>query len=137
MFSLSSTLTYAGLQAFRDSLHDRADEVIRKAAFDVEARAKQAAPIDTGALRNSIYTRTRKESGYGAARSAAQGANGQARMLPEHERPDDLAAVVAVGAEYGVYVELGTRRMGARPFLGPAAEAVRPAFVEAMKALHP
>lgn len=35
---------------------------------------------------------------------------------------------VAVGAEYGPYVELGTSRAGAQPFLTPAVEAQREPF---------
>lgn len=34
---------------------------------------------------------------------------------------------VRVGAEYGVYLEFGTAKMAARPFMRPAAERVRQA----------
>lgn len=36
----------------------------------------------------------------------------------------DLSAVVVSGAEYGIYVEFGTTRMRARPYLFPALEEV-------------
>jgi hypothetical protein len=39
-----------------------------------------------------------------------------------------------VGAEYGIFQELGTRFMSAQPFLAPAAEAARPDFERAVKA---
>jgi len=31
-------------------------EVVRRAAFDIERGAKERAPVDTGALKNSIHT---------------------------------------------------------------------------------
>lgn len=42
--------------------------------------------------------------------------------------PDMLVAEVRVGSEYGIYLEMGTFRMRARPFLGPAAAEVTPRF---------
>lgn len=42
--------------------------------------------------------------------------------------PDLLVAEVRVGSEYGLYLEMGTFRMRARPFLGPAAAEVTPRF---------
>lgn len=84
-----------------------ASQVVRKTAFDVEAQAKLRAPVDTGFLRNSIHT----------------------------EQESELRASVNVGAEYGLFVEYGTSRMAAQPFLNPAVESVRPAFEAAVTAL--
>ena len=39
--------------------------------------------------------------------------------------------VVADGVEYGIYQEMGTEKIGARPCAKPAAEAVRPGFTKA------
>ena len=92
--------------------------VVEKAARDIEATAKasmvgQSPPappgsppaVRTGTLANSIQS---------------------SKVGPSHWR-------VTVGAEYGIYLEYGTARMGARPFMAPAVEQVRPAFVQAMK----
>lgn len=80
-------------------------QVVRKVAFDVEAQAKTRAPVATGALRNSIQTHV-----TGA-----------------------LSAEVAVGVEYGVFVEMGTTKRAAKPFLEPAVNAVRPGFERAVR----
>lgn len=71
--------------------------LLGKIAHDIEAWAKLNAPVDTGFLRGSIRAR----------------------------RMGDFYWVVAVGAEYGAYVELGTTRAAAQPYLLPAVLTVR------------
>lgn len=60
-----------------------------------EGYAKQSCPVDTGRLRNSITHAT---------------TNG------------GKTVVVGTNVEYGPFVELGTSRMRARPYLRPAAQ---------------
>jgi HK97 gp10 family phage protein len=90
-----------------DSQRAEVSRVVRRTAFQIEAQAKVLAPVDTGFMRNSIGT----------------------------EMVSQLTAVISVGAEYGAYVEFGTTRMRAQPFLGPAVERNRAAFEAAIKAL--
>lgn len=78
--------------------------VVRKAATDIERDAKILAPVDTGNLRNSIGAVVR-----------------------------GLRAEVGPTAEYGVYVEHGTSRMGPQPYMGPAAERHTAPFELAMR----
>jgi HK97 gp10 family phage protein len=73
-------------------------EVIEGLAFEVEARAKEFCPVDTGALRASIFT--------------------------EILQGGDVVARVGPSMEYGPYVELGTSRMGAQPYLMPALQTI-------------
>ena len=73
-----------------------------------QASAPGEAPaVDTGLLINSIQT-------------AEEG---------------DLRAVLGVGAEYGIWLEFGTRRMAPRPFLGPAFEQAKPIFEAGIREL--
>lgn len=65
---------------------------LRKAAFDITSRAMSIAPVDTGNLRGSIVP---TKQGTFSWRITAQ-------------------------AGYALYVELGTRKMSAQPFLVPA-----------------
>lgn len=60
-----------------------------------ERFAKRACPVDTGRLRNSIT-----------------------HII----RTDDDSAFIGTNVEYATYVENGTSRVKARPFLKPAAE---------------
>ncbi len=84
-----------------------AEAAIAKAAHDIEAHAKAAAPVDTGLLRNSITSR----------------------------REGRLAWVVESPVDYSVYQEYGTSRMAARPYMTPAVEIVRPRLLSALRGI--
>jgi HK97 gp10 family phage protein len=99
------------------------DQNIRAVAFAIEAKAKVKAPFETGALRSSIYTRTSKKA-YSNGKPLVglpdvQG-NPPREELP---RPKAGEAVIGPSVEYGIYQELGTGRMTARPYLGPAVNS--------------
>ena len=79
---------------------------VAKTALDCEAAAKRHAPVDTGALRNSIGT------------SIAG---------------DRMSAEIGPTVNYGAYVEFGTSRMSAQPYMGPAMDEVTPGFVSALE----
>lgn len=123
---------YNHLPQMARMLHETASKAVRKAAFDIEGGGKVNAAVDTGFMKASIYTVTHDESSYGQGTAGNAGA-----LLPEVEHPaSDLEAFVAVGASYGIYVELGTHKMPAQPYLTPAADAVRPALEAAMHKLE-
>lgn len=85
---------------------EKAKELVKKAAYEFEARAKVEVPVDTGNLRNSI--RTTFEN-------------------------DGMTGIVSTNVEYAIYVEYGTRFMAAQPYFTPAAEQVRGSFERAVK----
>ena len=62
-----------------------------KVGMAAEANAKEICPVDTGRLRNSIASTVRDDSAY-----------------------------IGTNVEYAKYVELGTSRMDAQPYLKPA-----------------
>lgn len=84
----------------------RARVAVQKAAHDIEGYAKRTVPVDTGNLKNSIQV-------------ADNGPMG--------------ATIGPRGVEYDYYVEMGTRYMGARPYMRPAIEQVAPTFFSAMR----
>ena len=88
----------AGLEA-------KASVVVRKTLADIEAGAKDKAPIDTGNLQNSIAG----------------------------EMDGPLSGKVIAGADYAAYVELGTHKAAAQPFMVPSAEEARAPFKAALK----
>lgn len=70
--------------------------IIDKAAAVCEAEAKQDCPVDTGNLRASIHTTKGK-----------------------------LEDTVGSGVEYAPYVEFGTYKMRAQPYMQPGADAAQ------------
>jgi HK97 gp10 family phage protein len=72
---------------------------LARKAIQVERGAKRLCPVDTGRLRSSIT--------HGLAHDVI-----------------GLYAEVGSNVEYAIYVELGTRRAHAQPFLRPALRSV-------------
>lgn len=91
------------LNELRAELRPKADKLVGAAAFKIEGSAKMRVPVKTHFLQNSILAR----------------------------RAGELAYRVDVYAEYGAFVELGTSKMAARPYLVPAVEAEAEAFRKA------
>jgi len=82
---------------------DLAEKIIKKTAFDTETLAKIYAPVDTGNLMNSISA----------------------------DRVREMTWRVTANADYAIYVEMGTRRKSAQPFLEPALRDTWPGAVKA------
>lgn len=71
---------------------------LARKAVQVEGGAKRLCPVDTGRLRSSI------------THSLAQDGKG-------------LLALIGTNVEYAIFVELGTSRAAAQPYLRPALRA--------------
>lgn len=78
------------------SVNAAARAAVKKTANDIARTAQSLVPVDTGALQDSIES-TSLTAGY--------------------------EAEVTVGEDYGGYVEFGTYKMAAQPYLGPAVDA--------------
>lgn len=101
-------IKYNRLPQIAEHLPEAVSAIVRKAAFDVEANAKAVVPVDTGKLKNSISS----------------------------EFPTPTRAIIAPHTEYAHFVEYGTRRQRAKPYMRPAAEKVKAAFFEACRRLE-
>lgn len=77
---------------------------LQKAVLAVEREAKRDCPVDTGRLRSSITGRIEGSTG-----------------------------IVGTNVEYAAFVEHGTGRGSAQPFLFPALEMVRAKIAEFFK----
>jgi HK97 gp10 family phage protein len=105
IFSFKKNIT--GLAKFRKERPQKARAILSKAAFFIEAEQKKLCPVDTGALRASIYV--------------------------ENRGTFEIAIVEAQG--YAFYVEFGTNKMAAQPHARPSAAEGLKYIDDALRAL--
>jgi hypothetical protein len=114
-----------------ESIKPACSQVVRKVALDAQANIQAQIvannQIDTGFMLNSVYTQTSDGSTYKGGENA----------LPETARPSkETEAHIAVGANYAVHQNYGTRFLPPRPFWEPGIERTRPGFEQAMKIIE-
>ena len=74
--------------------------------FNVEAKAKEIVPVDTSATKNSIW--------------------------PDFDNLRNLEVRIGPTTDYAPFVEFGTSRQRAQPFMIPAIEAEGPRLAQAV-----
>ena len=99
------------LRGFAPERRAKVAQVIAATCLEIERTAKGLAPVDTGRLRSSI-------------RSSLE------------DVATRLRGEVLTDVDYAAYVELGTRRLAASPYLLPAFEAALPRFIEALRDIY-
>ena len=77
-------------------IEEELNKAVERIAFLIEGEAKRICPVRTGRLRASIHTGKIREGVY----------------------------YVGTNVHYAPYVEFGTRKMAAQPYLRPAAKKV-------------
>jgi len=90
---------------------------LKKQAFKIELAAKEMSPVDTGRLRASISTNW-AGSPMNEGKTGRQAKSGDGIKRPDG--PKDLVYVVGTNVKYGPYIEHGTPKMSAQPYLFPA-----------------
>ncbi len=106
---MSKTVRFVGVDKFTRGiiqqnvkLKQAVNQEIKRSILRVEKRSKQLAPWDTGFLSNNTY-------------SLMTGA---------------LQGKIISPADYSIYVEEGTRKMAAQPFLYPAVKMEYAVFMK-------
>jgi len=85
------------------------EDAVSQSGEALATTAQRLAPVDTGTLRASIHVDSVQRTGRSVTATVATG--GEA-------------------SEYAVYVELGTRRMGAQPYMTPALAQHEPVHAQ-------
>lgn len=130
--NVTVTVDASKLLKIKGGLAERAHKILDKAAFDIEGTAKQLAPVDTGALRSSIYVSggsggTRYEQGRSEATGKAQGRGKNIRFVLEVKAGNPFERVIAPSVVYAGFVE------DRKPYLAPAVRVHKMAFLKAWR----
>lgn len=129
---------------FKKAMNGAVPRALEKIGLQAEGYAKMLCPTDTGLLKNSI---THAVSGQAPAQSSYHASKGSNRIKSGKNAgkrysagsmkagsvgfgtysgtigsPDEDAVYIGTNVEYAPYVELGTQRTTAKPFLKPAVE---------------
>lgn len=105
------TLQFNDMTAAVDDMTDQSANIL---AARICAQAKTLAPVDKGALRNSIMWRSAiQEGGF----NSAGGEKASEKITP---RPAKYTAYVGTNLFYAAYQEYGTRKSAPNPFLRPS-----------------
>jgi hypothetical protein len=135
--AVTISVDVSGAQKLIASLEKKSMEVLDKAAFDIEADAKSLAPVDTGALKNSIYVsgaRGRSGGSYATNKNAAKGAASakgkKVKFTHEIKSASKWERIIAASVVYAVYPEFQ-----GQPYMTPAVFRNRAAFIAAWSTL--
>lgn len=97
--------------------NDAIQKALEMIGLQAEGYAKESltasGAVDTGRLRGSITYATAAQ--HSSGQSPAEGSD-----YTTHGKPDDDDVVIGTNVEYAPYIEFGTAKMGARPYLRPA-----------------
>lgn len=85
---------------------------------DVPIGADNGSVLIGGTLRRSIHTAV-----WVDGRRLGEASDENGRAIPDYATTGKVVVVIGTNCDYGAYVEIGTVKMAARPFLGPAFDS--------------
>lgn len=106
--SAASSTKPGDIDGIMQKMHDAALKGVKAAALLIENAAKTNCPVRTGTLRRSIQTEV-------------------------EDQTTKIIATIGPQVDYAPYVEFGTSRMAARPYMRPAFESEKEAAMDAIK----
>lgn len=134
--------TLKALRALPKAISGKGGGPLRKALFAaakvVRDEVKQATPVRSGLLRDSIATFRDRNPQGGVNEHYTVGIRKQRKKYRDNYRNARLGRIgksysVQGAAFYGKFVEFGTSKMAAHPFMRPAFEASKQAALTAFE----
>lgn len=93
------------VKGWEENLPEPTMDLLARLGVAIADDARAACPVDTGALKASVYTRMRDDGAAVRIGADAKARSGDGAVLDY---------------TYALYVEMGTRHMAPQPFLRPA-----------------
>lgn len=118
--SLTSDLPKV-LEATQEAIHTALEAVGVQAEAHAVAEITAVGAVDTGRLRNSITHAVSGDPGRTFSYTDDNG-NGYAYTVDDAGDEADNTVYLGTNVEYAAYVEMGTVKMAARPYIRPAIE---------------
>ncbi len=123
------------------AIKDATEDLIEAIAYAIEAQTKvninqtpsagHTGLIDTGFYLNSVYVVTPRGDSYGQTDDSGSYKNREGQMVERRiagkmDMPSDAAAVVVIGAEYAIYLEIDHAPLyrAAEQVIGSAGELI-------------
>lgn len=144
----TSAIRFDRTAAIIASVRSKLTDTVNDSASNIQTISSQIAPVDTGALRESIYVTNGTDSDYNSRVARARSLKPTVQIVEEVDPEfvispsaggalsrDSYIVVVGVAAGHGVPQEFGTRFIRAQPYLRPAAIGEEGNFTEAMSHL--
>lgn len=96
------------IQDYETDKKSEVSQIVKETAYKIQAGAKQRAAVDTGHMKRNI-------------------------KVFEESETSALVGCKADDVEYALYVETGTSKTPAQPFLFPSTEDERPEYLRKLK----
>lgn len=133
------SITLEGLDEMKELFKQAKDEVKRevsqavaRSTLSVHSRAVKR--IQNGPASGIVYELYKPRRTHQASAPGQPPMSDTGRLASSMQfEIDELTGYVFTPVEYGPYLEFGTSRMAARPFLFPSVEEERPVFMKALK----
>lgn len=138
---MSVNIRLEGSEAMQAALRKASAEVREAAAKAVvgtaiELRGDVVKSINRGPASGVTYQKINPKRTHRASAPGQPPMTDTGRLANSitFDRAGPLTATVGSNVIYALYLEYGTRRMAARPFMRPAVERIRPKFLERIEA---
>ena len=118
-----------------ETLHDKIPVALEECGLAAEGYAKRLCAVDTGLLRNSI---THAISGQPPAISQYSDNSGiqhgeYSGSAPSDGGEHEMSMYLGTNVEYAPYVEMGTSRTMAQPFIEPAISNNKDKYIKILE----
>lgn len=138
---MSTKTTVRGLERFIGRMRKynvlairRAQDVTEAGLLEIETTAKRS--IQSGSKSGDLYQKYKPRRQHQASAPGEAPATDTGRLVSSINNkidPDGLGGVVEAATKYAEHLELGTRHIEPRPFLGPALDENRDKIVRGYK----